>query len=44
MGVSPISKLPKAERQELLNDPNYLNTAEIKSFCRQYSIPYTIAI
>jgi hypothetical protein len=44
MAVSPISKLPKAERQELLDDLNYLNTAEIRSFCRQHSIPYTIAI
>ena len=44
MAVSPISKLPKAKRQELLDDLNYLNTAEIKSLCRQYSIPYTIAI
>jgi hypothetical protein len=30
--------------QELLNDLNYLNTGEIKSFCRQHSIPYTIVI
>jgi hypothetical protein len=44
MAVSPISKLPKAGRQELLDDLNYLNLAEIKSFCRQHSIPYTIAI
>jgi hypothetical protein len=29
---------------ELLDDLNYLNTAEIKSFCRQHSIPYTISI
>lgn len=44
MSVSPISKLPEAEWQELLSDLNYLNTAEIKSFCRRHSIPYTIAI
>ena len=29
---------------KLLDDLNYLNTAEIKSFCREHSIPYTIAI
>lgn len=44
MPVPPISKLPEDERKELLNDLNYLNTAEIKSFCRRHSIPYTIAI
>ena len=30
--------------QELLDDLNYLNTSEIKSFCRRHSIPYTIVI
>jgi hypothetical protein len=44
MTVPPIAKLPKAERQQLLDDLNYLNTAEIKSFCKRHSIPYTIAI
>jgi hypothetical protein len=44
MSVSPISSLPSDQRQQLLNDLNYLNTAEIKSFCRGQSIPYTIAI
>lgn len=44
MAEAPISKLPESERQELLDDLNYLNTAEIKSFCRRHSIPYTIAI
>lgn len=43
MPVSPISSLPE-ERQELLDNLNYLNTAEIKSFCRRHSIPYTISI
>lgn len=28
----------------MLRDLNYLNAAEIKSFCQQHSIPYTIAI
>ena len=44
MTAPPISKLPKAERQQLLTDLNYLNTAEIKSFCKRRSIPYAIAI
>ena len=29
---------------ELLDDLNYLNTAEIKSFCKRHSIPYTITV
>jgi hypothetical protein len=37
MAVSAISK-------ELLDDLNYLNIAEIKSFCDQHAIPYRIAI
>jgi hypothetical protein len=40
----PISKLPKEKRHGLLDDLNYLNTAEIKRFCKRHSIPYTIAI
>jgi hypothetical protein len=44
MPSSPISMLPEKDQQELLTDLNYLNTAEIKSFCRCHSIPYTIAI
>jgi hypothetical protein len=44
MSVSPISRLPKDEQQELLDDLNYLNTAEIKCFCKRQAIPYTIAI
>jgi hypothetical protein len=44
MPTSPISMLPEREQQELLTDLNYLNTAEIKSFCKRHSIPYTIAI
>lgn len=39
-----ISKLPKGEQQELLNDLNYLNASEIKSFCKRHSIPYRIAM
>ncbi len=44
VGESPISKLPEDQRQALLDDLNYLNTAEIKSFCKRHSIPYTISI
>jgi hypothetical protein len=43
MPHSPLSRLPQKERQELLNDLNYLNTGEIKKFCKQHSIPYTIS-
>ena len=39
-----ISKMPKSERQELLNDLNYLNVPEIRAFCKRHSIPYRIAI
>jgi len=44
MAVSPISSLPEDEQQRLLDDLNYLNTTEIKSFCKRHSIPYAIAI
>jgi hypothetical protein len=44
MSRSYISKLPKREQQQLLDDLNYLNLSEIKSFCKRHSIPYRIAI
>ena len=44
MASSFISKLSKAEQRGLLDDLNYLNIAEIRSFCRRHSIPYRIAI
>lgn len=44
MPRAPIAMLPEKEQQELLADLNYLNTAEIKAFCKRCSIPYTIAI
>jgi hypothetical protein len=44
MASSFISKLPKGERQALLDDLNYLNISEIRSFCKRHSIPYRIAI
>jgi hypothetical protein len=40
----PISSLSGEERQELLRDLNYLNTAEIKTFCKRLSIPYRIVV
>src|SRR5438128_9417179 len=44
MPASPISSLPADQQQELLDELNYLNIAEIKSFCKRHSMPYTIAI
>jgi len=44
MAAPPIAKLPKEERQQLLDDLDYLNMAEIKSFCQRHSIPYRIVI
>ncbi len=44
MAFSFIAKLPKGEQQELLDDLNYLNLSEIKSFCKRHSIPYRIAL
>ncbi len=44
MAASLIAKLPKQQRQQLLDDLNYLNMAEIKSFCQRLSIPYRITI
>jgi hypothetical protein len=41
---SPISRLSKTEQRELLDDLNYLNMSEIKTFCDRHSIPYTIWI
>jgi len=40
----PITQLPVGERQPLLDDLNYLNTAEIKAFCRRQGIPYAITV
>lgn len=44
MYTPPIAKLTQPEQQQLLDDLNYLNTAEIKAFCKRHSLPYTIAI
>ena len=37
-----ISQLSKTEQRELLDDLSYLNLREIRVFCNQHSIPYTI--
>lgn len=39
-----ISELSKREQRELLQDLNYLNTGEIKAFCKKHGIPYRIAV
>jgi hypothetical protein len=44
MMPSLLSTLSRLERQELLEDLNYLNTGELKSFCTRHSIPYSIWI
>jgi hypothetical protein len=44
MVSSFIAKLPKDEQQQILDDLNYLNLSEIRSFCKRESIPYRIAI
>ena len=44
MALSFIAKLPRGKQQELLDDLNYLNISEIKSFCKRHSIPYRIAV
>jgi hypothetical protein len=41
---SLISHLTRAEQQQLLDDLNYLNTAEIKAFCKRHAIPYAIYV
>ena len=44
MAGAPISSLSSAGRRELLRDLNYLNSTEIKTFCKRLSIPYRIAV
>ena len=36
--------LSEVEQRELMEDLNYLNMAEIRDFCKQHSIPYSIWI
>jgi hypothetical protein len=40
---SLISNLTQSEQRKLLDDLNYLNTSEIKRFCKKHSIPYAIS-
>lgn len=42
--TSLLSKLSKAEQRELLDDLNYLNMEEIKSYCRRHAISFVIFI
>ena len=44
MSKSYIATLSAGERRELLDDLNYLNMSEIKSFCKRYSIPFRITV
>lgn len=44
MSGSMISSLSAKDKKELLEDLNYLNLAELKSFCNRHSIPYRITI
>jgi hypothetical protein len=39
-----LNDLSPVEQKELLDDLNYLNVAEIRSFCRRHSIPFTIHV
>jgi hypothetical protein len=43
MALLPES-LSEVEQRELMEDLNYLNMAEIRGFCKQHSIPYSIWI
>jgi hypothetical protein len=36
--------MPEDERRQLLDDLNYLNISEIRSFCQRHSIPFRIAV
>jgi hypothetical protein len=40
----PLDALSASDQRALQDGLDYLNLAEIKSFCRQHSIPYKIAI
>lgn len=41
---SLIAHLSKSEQKQLLEDLNYLNMQEFRSFCREHSIPFTIFV
>ena len=40
----PIAALDPTERERLLNDIYYLNTAELRGFCNAHGIPFAILI
>jgi hypothetical protein len=40
----PLSQLDPADQRELLDDLNYLNLQEIRSFCDRHAIPYRIVV
>lgn len=42
--TSLIAGLSQKEQRELLQDLNYLNTGEIKAFCKKHGIPCRIAV
>ena len=44
MKVPFLTSLTEAQQNELLDELNYLNMAEIKSFCRARAIPFTIRV
>ena len=39
-----LTSFTEAEQKDFLDDLNYLNMAEIKSFCRAHSIPFAIHV
>ena len=43
-GRSYLTQLSKKAQIELFDDLNYLNQAEIKSFCKRHSIPFKIVV
>lgn len=44
MAKAPMRKLAKKEQRKLLDDLNYLNLWEIRSFCKLHSIPFKIVL
>jgi hypothetical protein len=42
--ASLIRHLDRNKQRELLDDLNYLNLQEIRCFCKEHSIPYTIHV
>jgi len=42
--ASPLSDLDAAARNQLLQDLNYLNTSELRGFCRKHGISWRIYV